>query len=646
MSGRTETLVISFQAAPGDVGAAESWWLRIVPEQAEPDTASVSEVAGLIDDIYGLEPCNPNLDQQGGKGQEVDPETGRDKPPVEEDEFRAKVAQHMDFLACQVNDRGDYETRARIYRSHPAEPYKLIVLGGGDVVRTVKVQEQVTVSATLDNQDSLDLEMPVLSGFSAAWQGRVYIRAGAGSGHGVEITRRGSTLSFSQVVTGRLRASFLTEYDLVTVRIDGHQGAPRPGRLVAFYHGLAWEGDVEPPDVPDDDQANLACGPGSGTITVRCSERTCLKRTRHYSRCACTGETVGEYSEEPVEVPCPDDWCFGHGDAHLDEVVFDGYTNGHGCPDHTGQVSDPEFYEQTCCHPPDVPLPNCETVYRKAAGGKEIEGGIEAARRKYGPNARFVAVTPSDGNCGTITVRQSIVPRNCCDDVPPIAWDYDQSADVVADNSSCLVFVTGGRPPYTWSVRGSGFYVDPARTQRDVVTDSPVIMIYTANACGSCAVYVTDGCSSVSEYLRSTVGRWVSIGNVCEEEWRSKTADINFGPSEYSGYDYIGFYIGNNKRVIQSVGIADANKGFTCDHVYPDCALSSIGECQYNYIDCTTWSWHGCFHVPRELLSGTDAYYIENDCGYIELDGESNGQCGYFSKDKIYSDILLQEWSC
>ncbi len=516
MSGRTETLVILFQAASEAVGAAESWWLRIVPEKEGPDTASVSEVAGLIDDLYGLGPCNPDLDQHGGQGQEVDPETGRDKPPVEEAEFRAKVAQHMDFLACQVNDRGDYEARARIYRSHPAEPYKLIVLGGGEVVRTVKVQDDVTVEVTVDNQASLDLEMPVLSGFSASWSGRVHTSAGPAPGP--EISLRGSTLSFGQVVTGRLRASFLTEYDLVTVRIDGHQRAPRPGRLVAFYHGLAWEGDVEPPDVPDDDPANLACGSGSGTITVRCSERTCLKRTRHYSRCACTGETVGEYSEEPVEVPCPDDWCFGHGDAHLDEVVFDGYTNGHGCPDHTGQVSDPEFYEQTCCHPPDVPLPNCETVYRKATGGKEIEGGIEAARRKYGPNARFVAVTPSDGDCGTIVVRQSINARNCCDDATPIAWDYDNSAEVVADGSSCLVFVTGGVPPYTWSVRGTGFYVDSLRTQRDVVTVSSVLRIYTADSCGSCAVYVTDGCSSVSEYLRSTVGRWVECpGEPCPE---------------------------------------------------------------------------------------------------------------------------------
>ena len=565
------TLVIPFRARKGPVLPGESWWLRIVPVELEPDTASVSEVADLLDDLYGLEPCNPDLDQQGGKGQEVDPATGKDKPPVEEDEFRAKVAEHLDFLACQVNDRGDYEAQVKIYRSHPSEPYKLVVLGGGEVVQTIKIQEEVTVAATVDKQWSLDLGMPVLSGMSATWGGTVYTDAGPEPGP--EITVNGSVLSFGAEVTGRITATFRTEYDLVTVRIDGDDGQPRPARLVAFYHNLAWEGDVDPPNVPDEDPANVAC-PGEGPGAARCAEHTCWKHVHHYSRCACTGKTVGEYDEAPQQVPCPDDWCFGYDGENLHEHVFDGYVAGvEGCPETTGRVWDPAYYEQVCCQPPEVDLPRCKVVRRRATGGKEIEGGVQAAKRKYGPNARFVAVTPSDGDCGTITVRQQIIARNCCDEVEPLAWDYDNSATVVAPSSFCYVFVLGGKLPIDVKLRGAGFWLDENFTIRDGQLNSRTITIYTdEDACGTASIYVTDGCTSVSEELKSTVGKW--------DGTEIDLNDCPFtGHAVYSEGEFSNRYTitnGNStKKLVITFSCTDCREGGGCTN----CRSSGISSC-------------------------------------------------------------------
>ncbi|MCG8688648.1 MAG: hypothetical protein MI892_27505, partial [Desulfobacterales bacterium] len=74
--------------------------------------------------------------------------------------------------------------------------------------------------------------------------------------------------------------------------------------------------------------------------------------------------------------------------------------------------------------------------------------------------------------------------------------------------------------PYSWKVRGQGFYTNKACTERDAITSIPVLKIYTKNSCGVCAVYVTDGCSSDTGEVLSTVGGWVAVAgvNICQPD--------------------------------------------------------------------------------------------------------------------------------
>lgn len=129
----------------------------------------------------------------------------------------------------------------------------------------------------------------------------------------------------------------------------------------------------------------------------------------------------------------------------------------------------------------------------------------------YGNNCRFIPVGPDDGICGTQVTEQDINARNCCDGVEALAWDGENSIGVIADFSSGEVFVTGGKSPYQWKVRGSGFFVDAAGTRREEVTTTGALRIWTQNSCGKCVVYVTDGCSSTSGFVLSAVGQWVPI---------------------------------------------------------------------------------------------------------------------------------------
>lgn len=99
--------------------------------------------------------------------------------------------------------------------------------------------------------------------------------------------------------------------------------------------------------------------------------------------------------------------------------------------------------------------------------------------------------------------------NNCCDFVEPMAWDAETSTEVLAPGTRGIVGVTGGAPPYHWSVRGNGFSLD-GYNLRDGWTDTPYTWIYAHDfACGTAPIEVTDGCSTINAAIYSSVGEWV-----------------------------------------------------------------------------------------------------------------------------------------
>ena len=158
-----------------------------------------------------------------------------------------------------------------------------------------------------------------------------------------------------------------------------------------------------------------------------------------------------------------------------------------------------------------MPLPACKVQKSAYYGTTDID--TEAIYRQYGDNASIIRVPPAFGEnrCGETIVTQKVFPQNCCDGVERVVFDTENSVSVMSPSSSGTVYATGGEAPYTWIVRGSGFYVDEKHSHRDAVTTDPYLKIYTSDACGACMVMVDDGCTQAYHTITATAGHWGAV---------------------------------------------------------------------------------------------------------------------------------------
>lgn len=110
-----------------------------------------------------------------------------------------------------------------------------------------------------------------------------------------------------------------------------------------------------------------------------------------------------------------------------------------------------------------------------------------------------------------------------CDDDTQIAYDDVSSPDTInagtapgcTTPSSAMVYITDGADgsPYTWSITGTGFWLNSGCTITSLKTDSLNINVYTdADACGPGVITIT-GCngSTTTGYIRCTTGVWNTI---------------------------------------------------------------------------------------------------------------------------------------
>jgi hypothetical protein len=125
----------------------------------------------------------------------------------------------------------------------------------------------------------------------------------------------------------------------------------------------------------------------------------------------------------------------------------------------------------------------------------------------------------------------------CCDEVHDLpSWD-SENPETIGPNSFEAITVNDGCTPFTFTVAGTGFYLDEAHTITELETSERTITIYSSTGCGTCTVTCTDDCDdTVTGYLRCTAGKWKVYSEfdyVCK-----MPGSVPKYSSEYSFYYY------------------------------------------------------------------------------------------------------------
>lgn len=440
------------RSAPAAVGIGPaSYWLRIVQEE-ENDLVTAGEIAELVDELYEIDPCF------GGGESGFEPVEEEAEEPTEEDLYRAaKDIFGRDLVGCRTALSGDYTAEIRIYRSHPAEAYRLS-LSVGEVVRTVVASERIRESLDIKSAASVDLEYPVVGAIAAGWLGPVIGRSGLIVAP--EVKRSGNTLYWSEPVTGTIRVDYMTTVDIVTVEIPGlplfpgsDTGESQDAKILAFYHMMVFPGEIKKP-VEDD--------------TVTTGE---LRQLCGYND---DGE-LSDAGDSDAPLPAPPE------------------PPTYGCQEWDDNLADPITYKAKCCEENSKPYA-CLLKTAPNPGGKSIS--VEEMNRflAINPRTSFQPVTPpgADG-CGTIYYALKSSGKDCCADITPLS-PLPTNPDSVAPTASIILEVLDGNGPlFLWKT-GGGLTFDGKTT---IWGGHKVRVTADADFCDRSSVSVDDGCSRI-----------------------------------------------------------------------------------------------------------------------------------------------------
>ena len=532
----------------------DPYWLHMEIVEDQPDDGmTVGQAAAIIDSIYGIETCgeSPALMDVWNLQGERDP--APEEPPPE-DKFASAISalslpSCTNIAATAAGEPGSYDVQIQVFRSHQDELYKLRLSNGtsGSPRRT---RERVVHTIDVDGKTHITLDNPVIGRPVIVWQGF----------SGPEINIMGNTLWWDGEVTGTLRAEFDTIYDLLDIHVHGEPtdsevvvGTMPPGfmgvgwysgtedageitdlqniecSVLAFYHYQYQELILNRPEddetVSDDDRFGIC----NGLVTIGDGDRdgeageetTCYQLREVIEICDCSKEEQSR--SERVAVACPEGVAAGS--TLEDAAPTVEYVS---CGEHD-KVYDPAFYKETCCEEwpfyPDQDMPRCTKIYKKFGGRGDVDESAKADLQEKYDNISFVSVGPESNICGEWVIEQLINANNCCDGVPPISWDEENSAEVIDGTGEVFILGSTAETVKEWKVRGDGFYVDAGLSKRDISTKNDSIVIYQKpDACGTATIYVTDGCSSATGFVRSPNGSWQSVP-LDQVEDRDVTAD-------------------------------------------------------------------------------------------------------------------------
>lgn len=648
------TLALNYSLSAGSV-INDSLWLRLQQENIAADVATVGDAAAVLDALYDIEPC-----VDPGDGEESTLTSVSDPLSALTKEDLTAAAAAIDYSLCDQEPDGSVNVTVRIIRSDLSWPYQLRISGGrvvasvpGEVAAPVEVRELYRQNMVVESASSIVLDYPVVSGFSAQWIGAVLGENGRVDAP--TINRTGTTLHWAGNVTGIIAVSFNTVYEVATIRVEGIDGEQGECLVRCFYHGLVEELE---PILPESAEMDRSLCPkriwqGDG----REDQVTCYQEVTIKTLCECSREEVSSRIENQVE-PCPE-WAptncpnnakecmhlLGSETAY-EYVACAGDNEYPGAPGRVYALSTPEFYEATCCEKPKVTLPSCPEKKISYRGGEPIDLGAAYYQSIYGSLTRIVPVSPPGGICGEHIIRQVIGGNNCCEGVPPIVWDTENSATTIADNSYGWCAVSGGRPPFLVSVRGSGFFANDKRTVREVVIPGWTFHIFTGDACGTAIVTVSDGCSTVQHAVFSTNGSW-------QHDYAEEAA-FNANPVYLGAADYIdqrdgfgGHYAFKQVGVYnyrQFLGISSSTGLIFSPSMCP----LPPGEVGYQTDQCLAPNGPGVISFDAAAVLGMEIAF-EEPCSYV-ADGflviHPPGYCQYEVGAKLYYDVTIWEWRC
>lgn len=484
---------------------SDDYWIRLEQEGINDDTASIVDTADLLDQAYNIEACSE------------EESTGE----LTEETAEAAAEAVLDYSICRVDYDGSFSVVVRVIRSDPTEDYRVHV-AGGEIISIENVTKETTIEKFVTSATSVNLDYPVLTELLLEWEQDLVATGDS------NLNRNGSTVYWPAVASGTIKATFVTTYDILNIKVYGNGGETGVATVRVVSNGKIDDIETEIPDSYDTDRAR--CGFTSevdDTQTVSCY-RTVVKT----SICSCSKEEVGTDTYDEV-VGCPDyapTKCPGSSSecshflgtfsvVEYVECEDDSRIPGSG---YHNKVSDPDFYEDTCCTPPGVKLPDCEEEILSYKGGRAPDPDISYYQGLYGDNVKMIPVTAEKG-CGEHKIIQSIESEECCDQVPALEYDNTASVSVMAANDRGYLYVTGGIGPFVWRLTSQSGYMWFSGTGTGVkVTDENTRWVEVVSGqypCGTYHVEVIDTCGTVvTGTIESTEGEWVLIESPSSSE--------------------------------------------------------------------------------------------------------------------------------
>ena len=214
--------------------------------------------------------------------------------------------------------------------------------------------------------------------------------------------------------------------------------------------------------------------------------------------------------------------------------------------------------------------------------------------------------------CETFSI---VVPCSCLDPLPLVCdtavEKITRPVDPVLTSTSTLALgILGGEGPYFWSVSGSGFCLDFAKTEGLANT-----LRADSSACGTADITVFDSCGQqVTGYVRSPDGQWVNKSSTC----------VLRGAQQGTTGNYF-YYISGKGRQRQQVGGAGGGSCRSPAACATQCDDHS--DAQGPLITCLT----------GDLLLETWCYCHEEHCD----PGEEHS-----TFVNPFVDLKYDEWEC